>query len=76
MHGLRLATAERHQPHTVVRLATAVQVIAVGPGKQDEDSKELVAPNVAVGATVMYSKYSGSEFEVRAIEGPCLGVLQ
>ncbi len=37
----------------------------MGPGKQDEDSKELVAPNVAVGATVMYSKYSGSEFEVR-----------
>lgn len=39
-------------------------VVAVGEGKKDEEGK-TVAPNVAVGATVMYSKYSGTEFEVR-----------
>lgn len=54
--GVLLATESAEKP-------TFGTVIAVGPGKQDEDSKELVAPNVAVGATVMYSKYSGSEFE-------------
>ncbi|KAJ9515623.1 hypothetical protein QJQ45_021682 [Haematococcus lacustris] len=38
-------------------------VVAVGPGKKKEDSDELIAPNVSVGQTVMYSKYSGTEFE-------------
>ncbi len=42
------------------------QVVAVGEGKEDEETKQVVKPNVAVGATVMYSKYSGTEFEVRA----------
>jgi len=37
-------------------------VVAVGEGKKDEEGK-AVAPNVSVGATVMYSKYSGTEFE-------------
>jgi chaperonin GroES len=37
-------------------------VVAVGEGKKGEDDKR-VPPNVAVGATVMYSKYSGTEFE-------------
>lgn len=39
-------------------------VVSVGEGKKGEDGA-AVAPNVAVGATVMYSKYSGTEFEVR-----------
>jgi co-chaperonin GroES (HSP10) len=42
-----------------------MQVIAVGPGKKKEDG-EISKPNVTVGQTVMYSKYSGTEFEVRA----------
>jgi len=37
-------------------------VVAVGEGRKDEEGK-TTAPNVAVGATVMYSKYSGTEFE-------------
>ncbi len=41
------------------------QVVAVGPGKKQEGSEEVAAPNVSVGQTVMYSKYSGTEFEVR-----------
>ena len=40
------------------------QVVAVGGGKKKEDSEEWIKPNVAVGQTVMYSKYSGTEFEV------------
>jgi chaperonin GroES len=39
-------------------------VVAVGEGKKAEDGAQA-KPNVAVGATVMYSKYSGTEYEVR-----------
>jgi hypothetical protein len=40
-------------------------VVAVGAGKKAEKEGEApVAPNVAIGQTVMYSKYSGTEFEV------------
>lgn len=38
-------------------------VVSVGSGRPGEDGAAPVAPNVAVGATVMYSKYSGTEFE-------------
>ncbi len=40
------------------------QVVAVGSGKKNEETGELQVPNVKVGQTVMYSKYSGVEFEV------------
>lgn len=40
------------------------QVVAVGEGREDEETKQVVKPNVALGATVLYSKYSGTEFEV------------
>ena len=39
------------------------QVVSVGTGKMKDGA--LVRPNVEVGQTVMYSKYSGTEFEVR-----------
>lgn len=39
-------------------------VIAVGSGKADEESGAVTPVNVPTGATVMYSKYSGTEFEV------------
>lgn len=39
-------------------------VVAVGEGRKEGEEGKQVAPNVAVGATVMYSKYSGTEFEV------------
>lgn len=51
-----LLTTETDKP-------TFGEVVAVGGGKKDEDGK-LTAPNVTVGSTVMYSKYSGTEFEV------------
>ena len=39
------------------------QVIAVGSGRIDEKTEEIVKPNVEKGSTVLYSKYSGTEFE-------------
>ncbi len=36
-----------------------------GEGRKDEEGK-VNKPNVTVGATVLYSKYSGTEFEVGA----------
>lgn len=50
-----LLTAETDKP-------TLGKVVAVGAGKKDEDGK-AAAPNVTAGSTVMYSKYSGTEFE-------------
>ncbi|GBF92958.1 hypothetical protein Rsub_05794 [Raphidocelis subcapitata] len=50
-----LLTTESDKP-------TLGEVVAVGSGKKDADGK-VTAPNVKVGATVMYSKYSGTEFE-------------
>ncbi|KAI8474880.1 MAG: chaperonin 10 kd subunit-domain-containing protein [Monoraphidium minutum] len=50
-----LLTSESDKP-------TFGEVVAVGSGKKDEDGK-VATPNVGVGSTVMYSKYSGTEFE-------------
>ena len=44
-----------------------LQVVKVGPGRKKEDSDEMVKPNVEIGQTVMYSKFSGTEFEVRGV---------
>lgn len=37
-------------------------VVAVGEGRKDEDGK-VTPVNVKPGQTVMYSKYSGTEFD-------------
>jgi len=36
-------------------------VLAVGPGRRAENSGELIPMDVAVGDTVVYSKYGGTE---------------
>ncbi len=38
-------------------------IMAVGPGKLS-DENERIAPDVAVGDTVLYGKYSGTEVSV------------
>ena len=48
--------------------------MAVGSGKKKEDG-ELSRPNVEVGQTVMYSKYSGTEFEVQRKGGRMEGAI-
>ncbi|WP_041661627.1 co-chaperone GroES [Acidimicrobium ferrooxidans] len=39
-------------------------VLAVGPGKRAEQSGELIPLDIAVGDTVVYSKYGGTEITV------------
>ena len=54
--GLLLTEASKDKP-------TIGKVVAVGPGRAGDDDKEVVAPTIAVGSSVLYQKYSGSEFE-------------
>ncbi|CAD7697874.1 unnamed protein product [Ostreobium quekettii] len=53
--GVLLTSATQERP-------TFGTVIAVGPGKKDEDGN-LIKTNVNVGSTILYSKFSGVEFE-------------
>jgi chaperonin GroES len=39
-------------------------VLAVGPGKRAEQTGELIPLDIAVGDTVVYSKYGGTEITV------------
>jgi chaperonin GroES len=39
-------------------------VVAVGPGRFNEDGDERVPMDVSVGDTVIYSKYGGTEVKV------------
>jgi chaperonin GroES len=43
-------------------------VVAIGPGRLSEDGSTRVPMDVAVGDTVVYSKYSGTEYKVGDIE--------
>lgn len=54
--GVLLATDSGDKP-------TFGKVVAVGAGRKKEDSDEIMVPNVKPGQVVMYSKYSGTEFE-------------
>ena len=37
------------------------EVLAVGPGRRSETTGELIPLDIAVGDTVVYSKYGGTE---------------
>ena len=43
-------------------------VLAVGPGRWDEDGAKRIPLDVAVGDTVLYSKYGGTEVKYRGEE--------
>lgn len=62
-------TGELHFAELCCLPPSMVQVVAVGAGKKKEDSEEIIKCNVTAGQTVMYSKYSGTEFEVRQLQG-------
>jgi len=47
-------------------------VLAVGPGRRAENTGELVPMDVAVGDTIVYSKYGGTEI---AVDGEDLLIL-
>jgi len=53
--GLLLTSASSEKP-------TLGKVVAVGSGRVDDKTQEVVKPNVQTGSTVLYSKYSGTEF--------------
>jgi chaperonin GroES len=50
-------------PDSAAEKPSKGEVIAVGPGKRDNEGKTH-AVNVAVGDTVLFGKYSGTEVKV------------
>lgn len=51
-------------PDTVKEKPQEGKVVAVGPGKFNEDGDERLALEVKVGDKVMYKKWSGTEVKV------------
>ena len=50
-------------PETAKEKPQEGEVIAVGPGRRDEDGKRI-AMDVAVGDVVLYAKYGGTESKI------------
>jgi chaperonin GroES len=50
-------------PDTAKEKPNQGEIIAVGPGRRDEDGK-IVPMEVAVGDRVLYAKYTGQEIKV------------
>jgi chaperonin GroES len=51
-------------PDTAKEKPQQGEVLAVGPGRRSEQTGELIATDVKVGDTVVYSKYGGTEISV------------
>ena len=51
-------------PDTAKEKPQQGEVLAVGPGRRAEQSGELIAVDVAVGDTVVYSNYGGTEITI------------
>ena len=51
-------------PDTAKEKPQQGEVLAVGPGRRSDDSGEIIPMDVAVGDTVVYSKYGGTEITV------------
>ena len=51
-------------PDTAKEKPQQGKVLAVGPGKRAENSGELIALDITVGQTVLYSKYGGTEVTI------------
>ena len=50
-------------PETAAEKPQQGEVIAVGPGRRDDDGKRI-ALDVAVGDNVLYAKYGGTEIKI------------
>ena len=59
-------------PDTAKEKPQQGEVLAVGPGRRSETSGELIPLGIAVGDTVVYSKYGGTEISA---EGEDLLIL-
>ncbi len=51
-------------PDTAKEKPQQGSVLAVGPGRRSEQSGNLIPLDVAVGDTVVYSKYGGTEITI------------
>ena len=51
-------------PDTAKEKPQQGEVLAVGPGRRAEHTGELIAMELAVGDTVVYSKYGGTEISI------------
>ena len=54
-------------PDTAAEKPSMGEVIAVGPGKTDDNGK-LVAMGVKVGEKILFGKYSGQEFKMDGVD--------
>jgi chaperonin GroES len=59
-------------PDTAKEKPQQGEVLAVGPGRRSETTGELIPVDVAVGDTIIYSKYGGTEI---AVDGEDLLIL-
>ena len=50
-------------PETAKEKPQEGKVVAVGPGRRDEDG-DRIAMDVSMGDTVMYAKYAGTEVKI------------
>src|SRR6476619_6123260 len=48
-------------PDTAKEKPQQGEVLAIGPGKRSEQTGEIIPLDIAVGDTVVYSKYGGTE---------------
>ncbi|NIR35475.1 MAG: co-chaperone GroES [Actinobacteria bacterium] len=55
-------------PDTAKEKPQQGEVLAVGPGRRSDQTGELIPVDVAVGDTVVYSKYGGTEITVQGEE--------
>ena len=51
-------------PDTAKEKPQEGEVVAVGPGRWDEDGEKRIPMEVSVGDRVLYSKYAGTEVKV------------
>ena len=59
-------------PDTAKEKPQQGEVLAVGPGRRAESTGDVIPTGVAVGDTVVYSKYGGTEI---AVDGEDLLIL-
>jgi len=51
-------------PDTAKEKPQQGEVLAVGPGRRSENTGDIIPVDVAVGDTIVYSKYGGTEITV------------
>jgi chaperonin GroES len=66
--GEEMTTSGLVIPDTAKEKPQEGSVVAVGPGRFNEDGDERIPMDVAVGDTIIYSKYGGTEVKVEGEE--------